>query len=80
MAKEFLAIIHDHQKIVYKVCRVYRDSRKDQEDLFQEIVYQLWKFSAVIMFQLIFLSFRMWNKWIKNLKLQVKDFDLDEES
>jgi hypothetical protein len=37
-------------------------------------------FSTVIVFQLILLSFRMWNKWIKNLKLQVKDFDLDEES
>ena len=79
MEKEFLAIIHDHQKIVYKVCRVYRDSREDQEDLFQKIVYQLWKFSAVIMFQLILLSFKMWNKWIKNLELQLKDFDLEEE-
>lgn len=43
MEKEFLEVIHDHQKIVYKVCRVYRDNREDQEDLFQEIVYQLWK-------------------------------------
>ena len=43
MEKEFLEIIHDYQKIIYKVCRVYRDNREDQEDLFQEIVYQLWK-------------------------------------
>ena len=43
MEKEFLKVIHDYQKIIYKVCRVYRDSREDQEDLFQEIVYQLWK-------------------------------------
>ena len=43
MEKQFLEIIHGHQKIVYKICRVYRDSREDQEDLFQEIVYQLWK-------------------------------------
>jgi RNA polymerase sigma-70 factor (ECF subfamily) len=43
MEKQFLRVIHDHQKIVYKVCRVYRDNREDQEDLFQEIVYQLWK-------------------------------------
>lgn len=43
MEKEFLAVIHDYQKIIYKICRVYRDSREDQEDLFQEIVYQLWK-------------------------------------
>jgi RNA polymerase sigma factor (sigma-70 family) len=43
MVKDFLAAIHDYQKIILKVCRMYRDSREDQEDLFQEIVYQLWK-------------------------------------
>jgi len=43
MEKEFLALIHDNQQIIYKVCRLYRDNREDQEDLFQEIVYQLWK-------------------------------------
>jgi len=43
MEKEFLEIVHEHQKIVYKICRLYRNSREDQEDLFQEIVYQLWK-------------------------------------
>lgn len=43
MEKEFLKTIHDNQKIIYKVCKVYRDNREDQEDLFQEIVYQLWK-------------------------------------
>ncbi len=43
MEKEFLKSIYDHQKIIYKVCRMYRDSKEDQDDLFQEIVYQLWK-------------------------------------
>lgn len=43
MENEFLKSIHDHQKIIYKVCKVYRDNKEDQEDLFQEIVYQLWK-------------------------------------
>jgi|SRR6185437_6595025 len=43
MEKEFLEVIHDYQKIIYKICRVYRDKIEDQEDLFQEIVYQLWK-------------------------------------
>ena len=36
-------------------------------------------FSTVVVFQLILLSFRMWTKWIKNLKQQVKDFNLDED-
>ena len=43
MEKEFLEVIHDHQGIVHKVCWVYRDNKEDQEDLFQEIIYQLWK-------------------------------------
>jgi len=43
METEFLGLIHENQKIVYKICKLYRDSREDQEDLFQEIVYQLWK-------------------------------------
>lgn len=43
MEKEFLALIHDYQNIIHKICRLYRDNKEDQEDLFQEIVYQLWK-------------------------------------
>ncbi|MGN6401742.1 MAG: RNA polymerase sigma factor [Flavisolibacter sp.] len=43
MEKEFLGAIYNYQKIIYKICNVYRDTREDQEDLFQEIVYQLWK-------------------------------------
>ncbi|MEO5999593.1 MAG: sigma-70 family RNA polymerase sigma factor [Chitinophagaceae bacterium] len=43
MEKEFLQAVHDNQKIIHKVCRLYRDSKEDQEDLYQEIVYQLWK-------------------------------------
>ena len=43
MENAFLQSINDHQKIIYKICRIYRDSKEDQEDLFQEIVYQLWK-------------------------------------
>ena len=36
-------------------------------------------FSTVVVIQLMLLSFRMWSKWIKNLKQQVRDFNLDEE-
>jgi RNA polymerase sigma-70 factor (ECF subfamily) len=39
----FLAIIQQHQGILHKLCRLYRDSREDREDLFQEMIYQLWK-------------------------------------
>ena len=43
MEASFLKIVEDHQGIIYKVCKMYRDSGEDQEDLFQEIVLQLWK-------------------------------------
>ena len=39
----FLRLIEDHQDILYKICRVYRSAPEDRKDLFQEIVYQLWK-------------------------------------
>ncbi len=32
----------------------------------------------VVLLQLILLSFKIWAKWIKNLKQQVKDFNFDE--
>lgn len=43
MKEKFLQSISEHQKIIFKVCKIYRDNLEDQEDLFQEIVYQLWK-------------------------------------
>lgn len=43
MEKDFLKIVDEHQNIIHKVSRMYRDTKEDQEDLFQEIVYQLWK-------------------------------------
>jgi hypothetical protein len=36
-------------------------------------------FSTVVVVQLTLLSFRMWTKWITKLKLQIEDFNLDEE-
>ena len=43
MEKEFLYIIKKNQGIVHKVCNIYCDSEEDRNDLFQEIVAQLWK-------------------------------------
>lgn len=40
---EFLARIEQHKGILYKVSKMYMDNRDDQDDLFQEIVCQLWK-------------------------------------
>ncbi|WP_339652235.1 sigma-70 family RNA polymerase sigma factor [uncultured Maribacter sp.] len=46
MSKEtvFTDLIREHQALLYKVTSVYTDNNLDQEDLFQEVVYQLWKY------------------------------------
>lgn len=39
----FLTAIDTHKGILYKVSRMYFDKLEDQQDLFQEIILQLWK-------------------------------------
>ena len=41
--QEFLTRIEQHKGILYKVSKMYMDTSDDQQDLFQEIVCQLWK-------------------------------------
>ena len=43
MEASFLKSIDEHYGIIHKICRIYCRNRADQEDLYQEIVYQLWK-------------------------------------
>lgn len=43
MEKEFLQTIKANQGIIHKVCNIYCDDQDDRDDLFQEIVAQLWK-------------------------------------
>ena len=40
---EFLTRIEKHKGILYKVSKMYMDTTDDQQDLFQEIICQLWK-------------------------------------
>jgi RNA polymerase sigma-70 factor, ECF subfamily len=39
----FLNIVTSNQGIIHKVCGVYCDTIEDREDLFQEILSQLWR-------------------------------------
>jgi len=39
----FQALVEEHKKILYKVCRSYCRNPGDREDLAQEIVVQLWR-------------------------------------
>lgn len=41
--EEFVKIIKENAGLIYKVTKVYTNSREDEQDLYQEIVYQLWK-------------------------------------
>ncbi|SEJ67229.1 RNA polymerase sigma-70 factor, ECF subfamily [Dyadobacter koreensis] len=43
MEKEFIDLLNQHRGIVYKICRMYCQDSDDRQDLFQEIVLQLWK-------------------------------------
>lgn len=43
MEKDFLKDISDHQGIILKVCRMYCSDVEESEDLFQEILLQLWR-------------------------------------
>lgn len=39
----FVKIIREHEGLILKITSFYTDNRQDQQDLYQEIVYQLWK-------------------------------------
>lgn len=39
----FLALINQHKAIIHKISKMYMDGAENQQDLFQEIVMQLWK-------------------------------------
>jgi RNA polymerase sigma-70 factor (ECF subfamily) len=40
---EFVRLVDESQGIIHKVCRMYCDDDTHREDLFQEIILQLWK-------------------------------------
>lgn len=41
--KDFAKLINDNQGLIIKVSRLYTNTLEDEEDLFQEIVLQLWR-------------------------------------
>lgn len=41
--QEFLGRINEHKGILFKIAKLYMDTKVDQEDLYQEMVCQLWK-------------------------------------
>ncbi|MEZ5054722.1 MAG: RNA polymerase sigma factor [Chitinophagales bacterium] len=43
LEQQFIQTIKQHQGILHKVCRIYCNTAMEREDLFQEIVLQLWR-------------------------------------
>jgi RNA polymerase sigma-70 factor (ECF subfamily) len=43
LEKDFLEQIRTHQNIIHKICFIYCKNKADKQDLYQEIVLQLWK-------------------------------------
>ena len=41
--QEFVRIIKEHEGVIFKITSLYTDNRDDQKDLYQDVVYQLWK-------------------------------------
>ncbi|MEL5903482.1 RNA polymerase sigma factor [Elizabethkingia anophelis] len=41
--KEFLEKIEKHKGMIFKISKMYLENQEDCEDLFQEIILQLWK-------------------------------------
>lgn len=42
LEKEFISLVETHKRIIYKVCSVYAADREGLNDLYQEIVINLW--------------------------------------
>ncbi|MDR6920114.1 RNA polymerase sigma-70 factor (ECF subfamily) [Chryseobacterium sp. 2987] len=43
MESEFLEKIEKHKGVIFKISKMYMDNQDDQNDLYQEIIYQAWK-------------------------------------
>lgn len=69
----FTGIIQENHGLIYKVAKLYTNTREDGQDLYQEIVYQLWK---------SFESFRQESKistWMYRIALNTAIAHLNKE-
>ena len=48
----FIQILEDNKDRIYRFCRIYAVSPLEPQDLFQEVVYQIWKSFSTIHFAL----------------------------
>jgi RNA polymerase sigma-70 factor (ECF subfamily) len=43
LEREFLDLVQEYQSIIHKICFLYCNRKTDKEDLYQEILLQLWR-------------------------------------
>jgi RNA polymerase sigma-70 factor (ECF subfamily) len=43
LEEAFTTVIKENENLIYKIARLYTNNIEDQDDLFQEIVIQIWK-------------------------------------
>jgi RNA polymerase sigma-70 factor (ECF subfamily) len=43
LEQEFISLVEQHKQIIYKVCYVYASGTEQLNDLYQEVVINLWK-------------------------------------
>jgi RNA polymerase sigma factor (sigma-70 family) len=41
--EQFISVIKENEGLIYKVAKLYTSAKEDEQDLYQEIIYQLWK-------------------------------------
>ncbi len=41
--ENFISLINEHNSLIYKVCNTYCQDATERQDMFQEIIIQLWK-------------------------------------
>jgi RNA polymerase sigma-70 factor (ECF subfamily) len=70
---EFVRVIQENEGLIYKISKLYTDRKEDEQDLYQEIVFQLWK---------SFSSFRNESKlstWMYRIALNTAISNLNKE-
>lgn len=41
--EKFVRMIQENERVIFKITSLYTDNQDDQQDLYQDVVYQLWK-------------------------------------
>ncbi len=70
---QFVKNVNESQGIIHKVCRMYCDDQTHREDLFQEIVLQLWKSYST------FRGDSKFSSWVYRVALNVAIQDFRKE-